>query len=155
MQKGVTLIELIVVLSIVVILTAIAISKYSDFSSRALRDRALPHIVSLAEASKLYKLEEGSYEGTTMELFTFLGGGELGKYGATFDFIGLSNFGTARCVFGNVKGLTPPYTLQYCFDEDSTQPITKGGDQPFCKGDRNGNGTVSDDTFLPCRQGFP
>ena len=62
-QKGVTLIELMIVVVCVGILAAIAIPAYNDYITRARRSDAFTALETVRAAQEMYRAERGFYSG--------------------------------------------------------------------------------------------
>ncbi|MND92790.1 Fimbrial protein precursor [compost metagenome] len=62
-QKGFTLVELMIVVAIIGILSAVAIPKYADYSSRARATAAKAELVSIKTAVNLCIVETGAVKG--------------------------------------------------------------------------------------------
>lgn len=109
MQRGFTVIELIVVVVVIGILAAIGVRSYADSQNRATRN----NLVSTAEQVKLklneYFTDKNQYPQTQTQVTTFLtneGKAELAtKFGntATFVYQGTAADGTACPVGGAVR----------------------------------------------------
>ena len=61
MQKGYSLLELLTVLTIVGILSSIAIPKYRDYTARAYNERARSDLMALVVAQEAYFLDTERY----------------------------------------------------------------------------------------------
>lgn len=61
MQRGFTLLELLVVMAIIAILASIAVPKFADYRRRAFDTRALSDLRNLAAAEELYFIDNEKY----------------------------------------------------------------------------------------------
>jgi len=102
MQKGFTLIELMIVVAIIGILAAVAIPAYSDYTARAQVSEAM----SLTSGLKTPLAEFMADNGTVPADIASIGGTETGKY---VDTIVLSGGGTTATVVATMKttGVNP------------------------------------------------
>jgi type IV pilus assembly protein PilE len=64
-QSGFTLVELMIVIAIVAVLSAVALPAYQDYVERSRRVDAMGALSSLATAMERYYTEENTYSGTT------------------------------------------------------------------------------------------
>ena len=64
-MSGVTLIELILVISTVIILTAIGTSSYTKSKNRAVQKEGIANIKLMAAAERIYKMEQTVYTACT------------------------------------------------------------------------------------------
>jgi prepilin-type N-terminal cleavage/methylation domain-containing protein len=62
-QKGVTLIELMIVVTCVAILAAVAIPAYNDYITRSRRSDAFTALETIRAAQEMYRAERGFYVG--------------------------------------------------------------------------------------------
>jgi type II secretory pathway pseudopilin PulG len=60
-KDGLTLIELLLVISIIITLASIAIAKYNKPKARAVQKEALSNIKLIASAERIYRMEMGDY----------------------------------------------------------------------------------------------
>jgi len=84
LQKGFTLIELMIVVAIIGILAAVAIPAYSDYTARAQVSEAM----SLVSGLKTPLVEWVADKGTVPTNVASIGGTDAGKYVATITFAG-------------------------------------------------------------------
>ena len=103
-QKGITLIELIVVMLIVGILAAIAIPTYSGYMVRARRADAKTALEQIRAAQEMRRAEYGSYSASVAALHTSWGGpaARIGDYDMSFLVANANSF-TARAVPWNPR----------------------------------------------------
>ena len=102
MQKGFTLIELMIVVAIIGILAAVAIPAYSDYTARAQVSEAM----SLTSGLKTPLAEFMADSGTIPANIAAIGGTEQGKY---VDSIALTGGSTEATVIATMKttGVNP------------------------------------------------
>ncbi len=60
-RRGFTIVELLIVVVVIAVLATIAIVTYSHFSRRAMKNRAISEVSSIARAVDLYRADRGSY----------------------------------------------------------------------------------------------
>lgn len=72
-QKGITLIELLIVVVIVGILAAIAIPMYTNYVQRARRSDAKTALEQVRAAQEMWRAEKGGYSTNLTELQTTMG----------------------------------------------------------------------------------
>jgi len=60
-KSGFTLIELILVVTVIMALALIAIPNYSKSKQRAIEKEAIANVKLMAAAERIYKMEQGSY----------------------------------------------------------------------------------------------
>lgn len=60
-RQGFTIVELLIVVVVVAILAVITMVAYTNFSKRAVRNRAISEVSSIARAVHLYHADRGSY----------------------------------------------------------------------------------------------
>lgn len=73
MQKGFTLLELLIVVAVIAILAAIAIPQYQDYSSKAKLSRVASAVDPLKLAVAGFYHEYGGFSGLTQDNWTSLG----------------------------------------------------------------------------------
>jgi type IV pilus assembly protein PilA len=91
LQKGFTLIELMIVVAIIGILAAVAIPSYQDYTARAQVAEGLQLTSQFKTTLAEFYADNGDYAGSGVNL-TDLGGTTTGKY---VDFITLENVATS------------------------------------------------------------
>lgn len=72
-KKGLTLIELLIVISIVAILAAIAVPMYTNYLQRARRADAKTSLEQLRASQEMFRAEKGVYSVNVVELRTTYG----------------------------------------------------------------------------------
>jgi type IV pilus assembly protein PilE len=72
-KKGITLIELLIVIAIVAILAAIAVPIYTNYMQRARRADAKTALEQLRAAQEMFRAEKGQYSTNIVELRTTYG----------------------------------------------------------------------------------
>lgn len=98
-KKGLTLIELLIVMIIVAILAAIAVPMYTGYMTRARRADAKTALEQLRAAQEMRRAEYGEYSNDVAALQTSWGGpaGRVGDYDISFVTVGPNSF-TAQAV---------------------------------------------------------
>lgn len=161
-SAGVTLIEMVVVLSVVLILATIAISSFRSYDQRAQKLSSLSSLRNLAEAVRMYKTDYKGFPpcaGTcALDLMTYIGGytnvtAQLTKFEDASDMGG--GRGADLYIDGSVspprvylrglaKGMTTPgstwgggtgvYQMKYYLtDTPDTAPAGHDGTSPTCR----------------------
>lgn len=167
LKKGVTLIELLVILSIIVIIVAIGVVEFMRMDDKAIRERALVAAKGLATGLKLYYQDnKENYPPTNsiMALAPYTNITHLRQYFepslAAIGAGGVSapplqgiqiyyfnNSGTYAgnevCIYGAVKtlcgvGIEPRYFVMYCVDNNESNDWSKSANQPTCFKDTEG-----------------
>jgi type IV pilus assembly protein PilE len=112
--KGLTLIELLIVIVIVGVLAAIAIPTYSNYMIRARRADAKTALEQLRAAQEMRRAERGSYETDIAALRTTWGGpgAQVGDYNITMPVA------TAATYTGTADAFTSRQSV------DHTVPLT-------------------------------
>lgn len=176
LKKGVTLIELLVILSIIVIIVAIGAVEFMRMDDKAIRERALVAAKGLATGLKLYYQDnKENYPPTNLisslapytnithlrqyfELTPLAG--SAGVSAAPLEGIQIYYFnnsgtyaGNEVCIYGAVKtlcgvGTDPRYFVMYCVEPNESNAWSKSADQPTCFKDPGGA------TWRACARGL-
>lgn len=85
MQKGFTLIELMIVLAILAIITTIAVSTYSSSTTDSERVRIMAELTALNDAMARYYQGNYSYDGATEEILRGANGGTKIEASPSYD----------------------------------------------------------------------
>lgn len=162
-QKGVTLIELIVVISCITLLVAFGIIEFFNIRERAVRQTRLDGLKQLANAMELYKVDYANYPLTGIVTTTHI----LRVY---FDDWGLTKIvpqrlsaeivatGVATCLRAQIVGptarnITPLYNINYC-PEGGDNNRTFLTNQPSCCWEKGGVVCTNDANWYPCATGL-
>lgn len=158
-QKGVTLIELIVVISCITLLVAFGIIEFFDFRERAVRQIRLDGLKQLSNAMELYKVDYANYpvDGTvtvTHILRVYFDDWGLTKIMKTGGSVEIVATGEATCLRAQIVGptatsITPPYNINYC-PEGGNNNRTFLTNQPSCCWTRGGVICTDDTNWYPC-----
>ncbi len=161
-KKGVTLVEMATVLSVLLIITAFAVPEFTNMVERGRRQNAIDGASNLSEALEMYKAEWVAYP-LQGDIFPLADYEEITRYYSSFDmnqyatltpaikgisiYTGLA--GTA-CVVGVVSKITPTYKVTHCAKTDNTWNQTKDI-QPTCCWTKGGVDCNNAANFYPCR----
>lgn len=143
-SKGVTLVEMATVISVLLIIAALSVPEFSNMAERARRQNAIDGVTNLSEALEMYKAEWSFYplQGAVTPLADY---DQITRYYSSFDMnqdvnAALSGIkgiaiytaltGTA-CVSSVVNKITPTYKVTHCAKTDNTWSQTKDA-QPTC-----------------------
>ena len=122
MKKGFSLIELLIVITIIGILAAIAIPSYSWYMDRVRKEEASNAVLSLKTAMERLRMDRGNYTITTLS--DAFKPANLGKYGinsATFGNTTLAVTVASGTAFTIKATITkPPYECS--MDQNSEKP---------------------------------
>lgn len=109
LQKGFTLIELMIVVAIIGILAAIAIPSYQDYTIRAKVSEGLVLGSGVKTQLAEYFLSQGSFPANNAALgYTTSGTEFAGKYVSSVVVTGSSSAGTITVTFGSGSGVPSP-----------------------------------------------
>lgn len=104
MMKGFTLIELMIVIAIISILTAIAYPSYQNYKIRVHRTEAQAEMLIISQNLSQYKVTRGNYNGATIS--TIYGSTVTPKQGEAFYDLELSNTDTVWTLVAKPKSGT-------------------------------------------------
>lgn len=146
MKRGVTLIELIVVLAIIMILTGIGIAEFYGQSERARREAALVAVEGMAKGLQMYYAdhkENYPLPGTTSVdiLSPYV---DIAKIKNSVLNPQLTQVGTAWGVSAEVIKISPTYRVAFFLENSGG--IT-AGQQPVCE-------WLPNHSFQNCREGL-
>lgn len=158
-QRGVTLIEMSVVLSIVLLLIIVGIVEYFSFGRKAIRADTLVAAKALATAMKMYKYNDPDslYPAVVtpfLNTFTNVGVLEVTGLLRKYNFISIYRVPAGSvCVVGRVKDITPIYWINYCA-EAGTDNRALGTNQPSCCWTKDGLDCSVDANWYACERRF-
>ena len=123
-KQAFTLVELMIVVTIVAILALIAIPLYSANTTAAIMSEGVAGAGTVRSALRVYYSQNGSYTGATMSNLV-LGSSDLnGKYFAQTDY-SLSNISTSTYLIkAGPPSKTTRTTLYYSIDENGSEQGT-------------------------------
>lgn len=158
--KGVTLIELIVVISCITLLVAFGIIEFFDFRERAVRQTRLDGLKQLSNALELYKVDYTNYpvDGTvtvTHILRVYFDDWGLTKIMRAGGSVEIVTTGSATCLRTQITGpttatsITPTYSINYC-PEGGNNNRTFLTNQPSCCWTRGGVNCSVDANWYSC-----
>lgn len=87
-RTGLTLIELMLVLAILGVLTAIALPKYADYRERVRQTQAIQDIAVMQAQIKTYRLDAGAYPATLGDVGS---GSKLDPWGRPYVYLDLTS----------------------------------------------------------------
>lgn len=150
---GLTLIEMSVIVSLIIIIASIGIPEYFNFRERAARSNALSSAREFGNAVVMYRVENSAYPpaGSIIPLAKYV---DLTRYLGAFDMTktittqnGVEIYdpvANTKCIYAIVKEITPEYRVSYCPETSGSATNTQYTSlQPTCSWD---GGT----TWYPC-----
>lgn len=166
-NKGITLVEITVVLSIILILAIIGIPEYFNFRDKAVRQDALGAAKELANAMEMYKVEFAGYPpdgSVTMYLSPYVevtrlmrpfdpNNTDLSPYQGVKIYEELSGEVVVKaCIYGAVRRITPEYYVTYCVDSDNSNSQIILVDQPTCCWKETDGNCPLETSWYSCRE---
>lgn len=133
-RRGVTLIEMVVVLAVLVILATFTIQRYGSWSDEAARNSAVVMSKSLMQAMKAYKLDnESAYppDGPLTPLAGYIDH-LTGIVNTHFTSALITTCDGATGIMGIVKDMEAPYCIFYAAKSPSSSAY-KVSDTPHCR----------------------
>ena len=152
--NGISIIELIVILSIIIILVAVGIVEYSRFDNRARREGSLVAAKAIGTALKLYyhdKIE--NYTSSIVDLLPYT---DITKLYSSISPVAINTTG-GRSIRGVVRGISPTYLVNYTVDCEGDAGCITGANkrtnirtQPTCCNTEGGLDCNNDANWFPC-----
>lgn len=133
-KKGVSLTEIMVVISIMIILAVAVVVRYSSFDDKAIRDSSLLSSNAFAKALRMYRLDKGGYPPSDVSVETillpYMNVTNVRKtFTAVTVYVSLT---PAVCIYGTLRDITPIYRTNLCVEYNETTPMTSANNQPAC-----------------------
>lgn len=136
---GTSLVEMMVLLSVMLIVLSLGLVEFGDFRERAARQRALESVAPLTKALELYKLEYSVYPDTsspptyvTEYLLPYANVTSLVAQLRSPEIVTPASSASV-CVTAEVKDITPTYRLTHCGQPDDLNPNNQTDvRQPVC-----------------------
>lgn len=133
-QNGVTLVEMAVVVSLILIMVAIGTVVWNNMSDRALRNRVIYSTRDLGTAVKMYRAENGDYPPSGGD-FSFIYP-YTNVTAVTKDYQSLTLTivsGSYACFSGILKNIPNTYEVGLCMEtDDAAGAKYKSSNQPAC-----------------------
>ena len=137
MQKGFTLIELMIVVAIIGILAAVAIPQYQDYTVKAKLSKSAGYVAPIKTALAVFNQEQGSFNITTDNNWSSLGMGTPSSINEVSAVTVLAASGIIQIMLANIKATTIDGTtismsptagttaIQWANTCQSTEPVVK------------------------------
>lgn len=130
-REGIALTEIIVILTLIITLALLAVPQFQTMQQKVIRDGRLTTLRTLAQATKMYKLEKRGYPTYLTQLYSYTSltaqmrmfENDIGMYQPTLN---------ATCIVGRIPGLSPLYYVAYCVRTDENNVMTQLANQPAC-----------------------
>lgn len=147
-KTGTSLVEMMVLLSVMLIVFSMGLVEFGDFRERAARQRAMESVAPLTKALELYKLEYSVYpddtKAVTEVLLPYANVTSLVAQLRSPDIVTPASSASV-CVSAEVKDITPTYRVTHCGQPDDLNPNNQTDvQQPVCLW----TGT----TWYPCQE---
>lgn len=168
MQKGVTLVEMATVVSVLLILAALAVPELNNLVERGRRQNAIDGAAALAGALEMYRTEWTYYPVTSNAKASLHLYEEITRYDSAYDTTidvdsswlpGVKGYGVytkltgTACIYSVVYKITPLYKVTHCVKTDSTWTQTQDV-QPACcwtKGSPAVDCSSGTSNWYPCK----
>jgi len=144
-KLGLTLIEMTVIVSLILIIASMGITEYFNFRERAARSNALSSAREFGNAAVMYRVENSAYppQGSITSLAKYV---DLTRYLPAFDMTktvttenGVEIYdpvANTKCIYAIVKEITPEYRVSYCPETSGSATNTQYSSlQPTCSWD--------------------
>jgi prepilin-type N-terminal cleavage/methylation domain-containing protein len=123
-KRGFTLVELLVVVSIISLLSSIVLSGLSVARSKARDTKAIAEIKSIQQALELYRATTGSFPATANNTIAVTGAWP----GSSLSMTSLTSFFSATLIPTHIPSITGPATSFYAYVNNQTNSVgTCGG----------------------------
>lgn len=133
--KGFTLIELMIVVAIIGVLSAIAIPAYKDYVKKSEAASALATVKALITPAELFYQENGTASAATLSILgTASGANKLGELSSTVTGSGSSATATLKFAFGSNSSMESTDTITYSRNPSTGWSCAISGSVPSLDG---------------------
>ena len=139
LKKGVTLLEMVVVIGIIMILVALGTVEWSSMDDKAVRNGSLVSAKAIGDALRMYQVDKGNqgYTCTIDKLAPYV---NLTSVKSSFTSVAVesddctfASFAYLR-ITGTVKGIQPGYIVNYYVEPVKDPECSSNGATPYpCK----------------------
>lgn len=166
LRRGVTLVEMATVVSVLLILAAISVPELNNLVERGRRQNAIDGVAALAGALEMYRTEWTYYPVTANAKASIHLYEEITRYDSTYDktldvdstwLPGVKGYGIytkltgTACIYSVVYKITPLYKVTHCVKTDNTWTQTQDA-QPTCCWTKGGvDCSSASANWYPCK----